>query len=105
MDSHRAGISPRLPIHTGVRIFIPYDPCDSFTYCFLIPVLEPHADIDFASPDGPNPPIDEGSVKVRPHPYCIPNITSAYRTSDDARSSSNKPIDPMIDPPYPTDIS
>ncbi|KAJ3477883.1 hypothetical protein NLI96_g10160 [Meripilus lineatus] len=27
-------------------------------------VLEPHADIDFASPDGPNPPIDEGSVKT-----------------------------------------
>ncbi|KAF9482438.1 ThiJ/PfpI [Pholiota conissans] len=27
-------------------------------------VLSPHANIDFASPKGPNPPIDEGSVKA-----------------------------------------
>ncbi|KAJ6509870.1 class I glutamine amidotransferase-like protein [Mycena vitilis] len=27
-------------------------------------VLSPHATIDFASPAGPNPPIDEGSVKM-----------------------------------------
>ncbi|KAF8195956.1 ThiJ/PfpI [Mycena galopus ATCC 62051] len=27
-------------------------------------VLAPHATIDFASPKGPNPPIDEGSVKM-----------------------------------------
>ncbi|KAJ7744495.1 ThiJ/PfpI [Mycena maculata] len=27
-------------------------------------VLAPHASIDFASPAGPNPPIDEGSVKM-----------------------------------------
>ncbi|KAF8487573.1 ThiJ/PfpI [Gautieria morchelliformis] len=26
--------------------------------------LAPHADIDFASPAGPNPPVDEGSVKT-----------------------------------------
>jgi putative intracellular protease/amidase len=27
-------------------------------------VLAPHATIDFASPNGANPPVDEGSVKV-----------------------------------------
>lgn len=30
------------------------------------PVLAPHFDIDFAAPKGPNPPIDQGSVEVRP---------------------------------------
>lgn len=28
-------------------------------------VLLPHVEIDFASPAGANPPVDEGSVKVR----------------------------------------
>ena len=27
-------------------------------------ILAPHAEIDFASPAGPNPPVDEYSVKV-----------------------------------------
>lgn len=32
------------------------------------PVLAPHAEIDFAAPAGPNPPIDEGSVQVSQQP-------------------------------------
>jgi len=35
-------------------------------------VLAPHATIDFASPAGPNPPVDEGSVKMfKDDPECI----------------------------------
>ncbi|TFK75958.1 ThiJ/PfpI [Pluteus cervinus] len=30
-------------------------------------IVAPHADIDFASPGGPNPPVDEGSVKNYAH--------------------------------------
>lgn len=31
-------------------------------------MLAPHAKIDFATPKGPNPPVDEGSVKVNCSP-------------------------------------
>ena len=59
----RAGISPRLRTLTTVGP----------TFCTAsaratdrvrIAVLAPKYDIDFAAPKGPNPPVDEGSVKI-----------------------------------------
>ncbi|KAH8079092.1 ThiJ/PfpI [Cristinia sonorae] len=49
-------------------------------------VLEPHAEIDFAAPKGPNPPVDEGSVKSFTDPHSVkflndPSVTSKLATT------------------------
>ena len=49
-------------------------------------MLAPHADIDFASPNGPNPPIDEGSVVVGCQSYFISRCSTAQAFAKDAGS-------------------
>lgn len=58
-----------------LRSIIYTPPCDAHSQSFI--VLSSHVDIDFAAPAGPNPPVDESSIKVSPSVHPSPSLYTA----------------------------